>query len=252
MHPINILLILLIFTGLGTQAQRSQAWLEQNDRGNRYEGIYAQQIDAPVVEVLGFRADFEAYEFGKGQELNIAYFQPEAGEAYVSAEELRVQHFYWMQSKAQSQTKPGWQEFGPWPVDQWLKTYQIPKKDLGITVALGDAKSRKFSPAIIYHSNRAARPSYYFVACRIGKNISGGTAKVYRGLFENSAPKVEAKIWEKELGIRQAGGTFPIIMLFKNLTLESGWHTLTLAMNLQDSGRVVRYTCYFYHPEFDS
>ena len=245
-----ILIVFAFFLAMTAHAQerRHQNWLIENDRGNRYEGTYSQEIGNPIIECVSFYASFETYEFNKNQQLNVRFYSPDSAQYFLKVEELRINKFYWMQNKGE-QARSGWNEFQSWPVDNWLGRLGIHRQNLGVIVELNEEESRMFLPAQIYFSEKKReKPSFYQTTIRLGKSIAEGEYLVYKGLMNSDHGDGSPPILKGNIGKRVADSHFPIFLEMAKLSDRKTWYTVELKLRLQNSTRIIPYNFYFYHP----
>lgn len=242
MKHVCALLGLCLWVGLSIGQPKATFFSSKNDKGNRYEGSYEDQVSNPRIELASFVGSLEAYEFGKGQQLNVAFYSPEARGYSLHAEELRRVKYYWMQDKGKLAQKT-WNIFQNWQVDQVLKNYKISYRDLAILIRLGEKSEQVFAPALVYHSDRPDSLSHYIIQLRLGVSVGPGSWTLYHG----KQNKEENELINRPTPKKSAGRAFPVFLSHKLLGKGEGWYTFEFDAREKGSMRPVHYEFSFYH-----
>ncbi|MEM8901451.1 MAG: hypothetical protein AAGC85_25300 [Bacteroidota bacterium] len=244
-----LLLATLFFCGLQSpvlaQKKQDDDWKQKNKRENRFEGTYTRQVGNPSIELLSFVSGLEPYEFREGQELTARFYCPSDTSYFLKAEELRIFKFYWMESNADlSQAEEGWNEFGPWPVDDWLRRLSLTSDKLGVLVRLGNWKSRLVLPVEVTHSDDPKKNPFYIAQFRLGRSISGGKYRLYKGKEKTTPNMFQAGKVSRKPG----GSSFPVVLPKVWFQELSGWFTLEVALKEKGSFDDFSYSFSFYLP----
>jgi hypothetical protein len=234
--------LLLTTLAASLSAQPDDDWFSKNDRGNRYEGSYSRKVSNPSVNLVSLTAVSPKYEWGKGQQLDVKFYNPLKQEYELHAEELTVTQFYWMQDK-KKETAAGWQRFEGWQVDFLLKRLSIDARNLGVLVRLGERGSRKYAPAQVNLAGETAEAKQYVAQLRLGRPTADGSFKVYRGEKKTK----ENLVLEQKITAKSSGSTFPIVLAFATIGKEAGW--FSVEVNLREKGTLdpFTYSFSFYH-----
>lgn len=133
-----------------------------NQRNNRCEGYVDLPVSAgfKLVALHGYRQS----RYQAGDQLSVAFYQPQAGAARISAQKLRDRSKNYKMEAGQQTWPKGWQVFGPWPVDDFLAPNSIPLRSIGIKVA---GTEDLLLPAYVYTGSKP-----------------GTTSSSYRAYFE--------------------------------------------------------------------
>lgn len=221
--------------------QRSQAWYLQNDRKNRYEGSFTQEVssvrDFSLISLVV--NGIEPYEFGRAQMLTARYFCPQVYKYLLKAEDCEANAFYWMEDK-RTTSKQGWNLF-QWEVDDYLQRLHIGPGDLGITFELGDQEDY-FLPVQLYHKTQPTKAVYYIAQIRAGVSFRNGKLNVYSG---TRAIK-EKFLYSEGLLPQSAGSCMPLRIKADKLGAE-GWKTVVLTVSEKEKLEEVNFTFRFYH-----
>ena len=111
---------------------------------NRCEGTVSLNVGAGFepVALMGYR--LSAYE--PGDNLEIHFYQPADGETNLFARKLRKSGVNYEMAPHQTDWQKGWNSFGPWSVDQFLVSHNIPARQLGVRIR---TKDKMLLPAIL-------------------------------------------------------------------------------------------------------
>ncbi|MEM6764970.1 MAG: hypothetical protein AAF824_03170 [Bacteroidota bacterium] len=243
---LNALLISMLFSTVEAQKKRDEEWKRTHKRENRFEGTYTRQVGNPAIELLSLTSSFEPYEFRKSQQLTVKFFSPVDTSYFLKAEELRIFKFYWMESsETVNQAITGWNEFGPWPVDDWLRRLSLTADKLGVLVRMGDWKSREILPVDIYFSEDPPVRNFLIAQFRLGRSISKGTFRLFKGKEKTST----SLLHKGKIGKKPGGSFFPVVMPKAWFQAEKGWYTLEVSLKEQGSFDDFSYSFSFYHSE---
>ncbi|MEL6192904.1 MAG: hypothetical protein AAFR66_12680 [Bacteroidota bacterium] len=245
-HLLSVALLVCGFcTSVFAQKKQDDAWKQKNKRENRFEGTYTRQVGNPSIELLSFVSGLEPYEFRKGQKLTARFYAPSDTSYFLKSEELRIFKFYWMESNEElSQAEEGWNEFGPWPVDDWLRRLSLTADKLGVLVRLGNWKSRLVLPVEVSHSDNPKEIPFYIAQFRLGRSISGGNFRLYKGREKTTSNVVKTGKVSKKPG----GSSFPVVMPKVWFQAKPGWYTLEVALKEKGSFDDFSYSFSFYLP----
>jgi hypothetical protein len=142
-----------------------EKWRQQNDRGNRFEGLISVPAGAPDLELLSFVGNFEPFE--GSATLRVLFYLPAEMPVVVECRELREQKQYWMESKPQSWRTGAWNEFGPWSTTDVIAREGIPSDNLGVVVRPGGQLwPGRIVPALVYHQHRPKSVNRYSLYIR--------------------------------------------------------------------------------------
>lgn len=233
---------LFLWVGVSIGQPKSTFFSSKNDKGNRYEGSYEDQVSNPRIELTSFVGNLEPYEFGKGQHLNVEFYSPESRDYTLHAEELKRIKYYWMQDKGKL-AKKTWNVFQDWPVDHILKRYQISYRDLAILIRLGKESDQIFAPALVYHSDRPDSLLHYIIQLRLGVSVGPGSWTLYQG----KQNKEENELIKRPTPKQSAGRAFPVFLSHKLLSKGEGWYTFEFDAREKGNLRAVHYEFSFYH-----
>lgn len=224
-------------------AQRSPDWLTKNDRGNRYEGSYTRKVSNLSIDLLSLTGYFESYEFGKDQTLQIKFYSPEDASFRLKAEELVVTQYYWMQAK-ENEANAGWNQFGDWPVDYYLKRLSVSHRNLGVLIQYNpDSEIRHFLPAFISHSKGFQEIARYVLQFRLGRAIVDGQYKVFRG----KTRAANHLLTSGKISSKSGGTSFPLVIPVEKFKTFQGW--ISVEVNCRERGTLdpFSYSLLFYH-----
>lgn len=124
-------------------------WKEDNDRGNRYEGLVKIPIANPDLELMSFLVG-QVAPFSNDGTLKVRFFVPDSRTVHIYGRELRDRKHYWMEAKPRAWTAGAWGEFAPWPVQDVLGPEGITADNLGLTIHLGEESENYLIPALLY------------------------------------------------------------------------------------------------------
>jgi len=247
MHIRKILVLAFsILAPICAAAPRDSAWLKKNDQGNRFEGNYARQVANPSIELVSLTGNFEPYQAGARQQLQVLIYLPGGGDYLIKAEELRPIQYYWMQSK-ETKGRPGWNRFENWPVDGWLKRLNVPADNLGVVAYAGDPKRHRFAPVLLFHSSAPAEVKRYIAKLRLGHAIVKGKAKIYRGAYDRAIPPADKLINTLSIRSYSEGSNLPLLLPAEPMGREAGWITVALELEKTGGGQKIAYTFCLYH-----
>ena len=230
-----------------TFAQRSEQWLRDHvsRNGNYFEGDYTKDVSNPTMELISLTAQWEPYQFERGQVQNIQFYSPNTSPYFIKAEELSTNEFYWFQTQKGKNTQSGRNQFSGWEVDAYLRYMQLDQNSMGLLVRLGRDGEDKYTPAWIYHRqfNREAR--YYTSQIRLGINIEAGNWELYRGLGKRPSQQVGNR---KNIPATSGGYCIPVRVSLKSLSQSAAWYTVAVSVTEEGNMRSHTYNFYFYHP----
>lgn len=240
------LFIFYIFLIGSLEGQRIPIWIDRIDQEGYKEGIYALQVDAPIIDLVSLTSFFEAYELNQGHQLYVRFYSPlDSTYFLIKAEEKRVTEFYWMESDPNTSNKD-WNFFPPWSVDGQLSQRNIKKENLGVIIRLKNDNSRYLSPALIYHSSPPSNIDSYTAIFRLGVHIRKAEYEIYKGDHTGIPP--EKNLLDRGLiGKKFGSSNFSINLDSSKLGDYEGW--LTVDMTLFERGKptVYPYKFYFFH-----
>ena len=238
-----IILILLSASFAMGQSYRSEKWLKENNRGNRYEGTYSKEVSS-ATELVSFMGSFEPYSIGQGQKLSVKFYLPATNAFYLKAEEVRPMNYYWMESSGNAQK--GWQSFDNWPVDDWIKKLNVQASNLGVLIKLDGSRSRQVAPAIVFHQHSPTYLDRYVAKYRLGTAITGGNYQIVSGKHERILP-VGIKPIHQGVIYRKSGGSFFNILIPTTKLEQEGWYTVAIQLNKYNSNDKINHQFTFYH-----
>ena len=202
--------ISFLILGLTSNAicQPGKEWKARNDKGNRYEGSIDKEVasESPI-KLVSFYSFKEA--FNPDSILKVKFYIHDVSRVDLTAQELENKEFYWMEAKRQK-WRPGWNEFGPWPVETVLDRLSVPVENLGVLVKLFneqtdlEEESGLIAPAVIYHSSSPSEINFYTAFFVPGKTLSGVKYQIYKGCRGNEI------VDEGPLGRQGMGIPFPV------------------------------------------
>ncbi len=232
---------------------RKQLWYQnpENDKKNRYEGLYSKDVSNRALETVAFYSIFEPYEYGKSQKLTVKFYLPEGDlntPYFLKGEELIPLQFYWMEDKRRI-AKPGWNYFSDWPVDALLSKYRIPRNNLGILVKIGNPNDsfESFAPCYIYNSNLDINPTYYIAKFRLGYSISESNYKIFQGHQNQINPKTAKAIKTGQIQRHSGGDVLTIAIPISDLGSSESWYTLYINLTKKGSASGPIKIISFYH-----
>ncbi len=162
-HPLR--LFLFLFLAVSAAQVAPEKWRQQNDRGNRFEGLVQVPAGLPDLELVSFVAYWEPFE--AGATLRVLFYLPVEMPVVVESRELRDEKQYWMESKPQSWRAGAWNEFGPWPTRDVIAREGIAADNLGVVVRpRGQSPSGTILPALVYHQHRPGSVERYSLYIR--------------------------------------------------------------------------------------
>jgi hypothetical protein len=242
----------LLTFSLSGIAQDDEIWQRNNDRGNRFEGTRTQKVNS-TLQLVGLHGSFEPYTFSEAQVLQVAFYADTATTIAVSAEELKRQAYYWMESKP-FEVEAGANTFGPWEVDAVLAEEKIPPENLAILVQQPEADKKSFLPAFVYHSHAPDSALLYKAYFLAGKTIYNYRYRIYEGKNTDKDNRLLSKFKRRKIFKNRP---FTITIDFEDLDIEGaaeGWYTMELIMQTRPGIQRVKdqYEFYFYHrPAFN-
>jgi hypothetical protein len=235
-------LILSLF--LPGHSQRTSTWVKKVEKGQYTEGVYSLNVSASL-EIISFYSHFEPYETGRNQQLRVDFFSPTEDYYLFKAEEKRILSYYWLESKP-GRVKKGKNHFGPLSVDGLIQSLNVSPSNLGFLLRLKDDKSDYLLPVSVYHSTPASQVENYQAVFRLGKSISGGEFKVYKGEYSGLLPEKQL-VQSGRIGRNLGGATFQIAIDAAPLAKYEGWMTVHLSMTERNSIQKLPFRFYFYH-----
>lgn len=227
------------------KAQRINTWVKKLERPQYTEGAYALTVGTSL-EIISFYSYFEPFEWGKGQQLQIDFFAPDSEPYLLKAEEKRILAYYWMESKP-GKAQKGKNTFGPWQVDGMLRQMQVSAANLGVLLRWREDKSNYMLPVSVYHHAPPVAIDSYKAVFRLGKSISKGVFKVYKGTFTGALPEI-TPVQTGVIGKNLGGATIQLAIAEQNLKDYSGWVTVHLTLSEQNSTNKTPFRFFFYHP----
>src|SRR5215813_2166842 len=81
-------------------------WKQQNDRGNRYEGLIGIKTGSPGIEAISFTGFWEPFD--KNIVLRIRFYLPTKATISITSQELEDLRQYWMEAKPISWRSAAW------------------------------------------------------------------------------------------------------------------------------------------------
>lgn len=163
-HP-RLRLLLLALLAVSAAQIAPEKWRQQNDRGNRFEGLAQVPAGLPDLELLSFVAHWEPFQ--AGATLRVLFYVPVEMPVVVESRELRDEKQYWMESKPQSWRAGTWNEFGPWPTGDVIAREGIAAHNLGVVVRPRvQSPSGTILPALVYHQHRPGLVEHYSLYIR--------------------------------------------------------------------------------------
>ncbi len=247
-HPyLNLFVFILLLQTFIVNAQPSERWKINNDRGNRYEGTISLPVSS-TLELVSLYGYFEEYTLRANQNLTVQFYVPESVKPQLSAQEIKTRRVYYMEAKPFPE-KLGWNDFGPWSVDEVLSLYKIPYSNLGILIKDIKSNTSPFNyqiilPAVVYHSSIPPNIDKYTAIFRAGKHIENYGYKLYKGLEPD---RTKSSIAEKLIK-RNVRKNSSFALSIEPCTLPSnGWYTLEIEVYAPN--RSIPYTKIFrfYH-----
>jgi hypothetical protein len=134
----------------------AQGVYSYRDRGTRYEGLIDRPHALKKYELRGIFANRKSFGINDSTNLRLRFFLPEKEDAYVSAQEIRLELQYLMRPNAPFLTlKPGgWSEFSAWPVATVIRPKKILLENIGVIVRLkSDAETNEeIAPVVLQAS----------------------------------------------------------------------------------------------------
>lgn len=223
------------------QHERSAIWKSQHKHENRYEGLYSIKVlSNPAIELVSFLGQPFRYEFGKKQELFVDWYCPKPTEIFVKGEEIRVVHFYWMESE-NTAANSGWNQFGPWQVDKVLSRSLISHRDLGVLIQ--DFENRKkIYPAFIHQQNARKPSNRYIARFRLGTSISGGKFSVYASDKSIKSGHIQSG----KIPAKSGGSSLPILIKIPPES-DSQWFTVKIELTGSPHGHPIVYSFQFFY-----
>jgi hypothetical protein len=139
-------------------------------RGDRCEGIYAQDVSGTPLLVASFTAAFDDYDLRSARTLPIRWATPAANAVRLRAVSLRRRLYYRMDA-----TQPGTPSAYGWPTDL-LAALDVPRADLGVVgwtkARVGATERDVHLPIEIGASRRAPGEASYTVVLVPGVQLS--------------------------------------------------------------------------------
>lgn len=237
------LLFLLIFPTLlhAQTGPRGTVWYDANDRGNRFEGYYSDQVGVGTIELLSLVGYAPRYEFNQDQELHVHFYLPEGNSYSLKAEELKKEEYYWCEAK-NTRASSGWNLFGPWPVDDRLNDGPVGYRNLGILLTVGDQSRNRYAPAFVSLTDTRQESGYYVAKIGIGRDISSGIFRVYQG----EQAVASRLVFEKNLSGGSGGTNISLVTKVSDLP-SSGWYTMEVELLEPNGQDKMTETFLFYH-----
>ena len=158
----------------------------------RREGTLKQPVDASF-SLISATVVKDAFSAQQPAVLYVQFFMPQAGNAYVRASELNLNHSYRM-TPLQERWNAGWVSFGPWPTADVLGPLGIPSAELGVVVTEKPADwtgSGRIFPAVVTTSGAGGRVSRYEFVVRSDTGLSSFVWQIHpapKGKLVASAP----------------------------------------------------------------
>lgn len=145
---------------------------------NRYEGVVPMDVGSPDLELVSFVGHFEPFE--RKVQLRVSFYLPAPARAVVSAQELRDEVYYRMESKPQSWRAPAWNRFEQWDTQSVVDPKHVSPANLGVLVRLDDqTESGAVAPAFVYHTTLPRDVGAYRIVLRPGLTLAGAECAVY-------------------------------------------------------------------------
>lgn len=243
----SLALFFLLVLSVSVFAQDDEIWQRNNDRGNRFEGTRTQKVNS-TLQLVGFHGSFEPYTFSEGQVLQVAFYSDTTATISVSAEELKRQAYYWMESKP-FEVAPGANTFGPWEVDAVLASENIPTENLAILIQQPDMGKKSFLPAFIFHTTPPDSALIYKAYFLAGKTIYNYRYRIYRGKNTDTDNRLLSTFKRRKIFKNRP---FTITLDFNELEMEGereGWYTMEIIMQTRPGVQHVKdqYEFHFYH-----
>lgn len=252
-HSLSFIAFLVILlTPLGTtlhaQADifhryRVKHWVRSIEDKQFIEGVFSQPVSSSL-EFLSFYSTFESYQFGNGQKLFIKAYSPGAESFILKVEEKTAYSFYSLESKP-GQLAKGDNTFGPWQVDRLLRQLNVPASNLGVLLRVRESEGKYVLPVVVYKQAPPEKTSSYKAVFRLGKSISKGEFKVYKGEYKGAAP-TDKLAGQRALGSHLGGSSLQITIDNNWLADYSGWVTVVLTLTAKENETKIPFKFFFY------
>jgi len=224
---------ILFFLNLSFITAQSCADNAANNRGNRCEGF----VDMPVsgsfklLAVHGYRIS----KYNAGDKLAIGFFVPQKGETEILAQKTKKSGEYYQMKPSKIIWDKGWQEFSPWPVNDFLAPHNISIRNIGVRIK---QKPNTWVPAYVFLLGaKPVKTGSYFFYFETPTTISTLNYQV----FNDKGDNVFSGTTEDE----DAQSVFSLkVQLPANC--KAGNYTMQLAINWI-SGSKLTQTYTFYH-----
>lgn len=197
------------------------------------------------LEIISFYSHFEPYETGRNQQLKVEFFSPTEDYYLFKAEEKKILSYYWLESRP-GRVKKGKNSFGPLFVDGMIRSLNVSPSNLGFLLRLKGDKSDYLLPVSVYHSTPVPEIENYQATFRLGKTITGGEFKVYKGEYSGLLPEKQL-VQSGRIGRNLGGATFQIAIDAASLAGYEGWVTVHLSMSERNIVQKLPFRFYFYH-----
>ena len=123
--------------GLVVAGQRPSAeWKQQNDKINRYEGIgVPKNVGADTPVLIGFYAAPDSLDLSKDKDLTVSFFVWQEGPYRLTAREVSLSLYYWMEPRSPVMGRRGLNTFSGWKTTDVLQPKSIDPNSLAVLVA---------------------------------------------------------------------------------------------------------------------
>ena len=139
-------------------------------RGDRCEGLYAQDVSGSTLHLVSMTESFEDYDATQGKELSVTWSAQPAATVWLRAQGLKRRLYFRMDT-----TLPSGHRSYVWPTGL-LASLQIQKRDLGVLGwferDIGGIRQRVYSPLRISQRHAPVPTDSYKVVLLPGRQLS--------------------------------------------------------------------------------
>ncbi|MEM7370050.1 MAG: hypothetical protein AAF587_15700 [Bacteroidota bacterium] len=241
----------LLILGISSIAQPDYEWKKVHDLGNRYEGTFSQKVGTEVLELVSIYTYFSSYDMRPESKdrLFVHFYLDKAYPVSIRAFEKEPKKYYWMEAK-DIKTHPGWNVFGPWPVDS-LVSLNISHEDVGVVIRLKNGNNNLFIPAHVSLSKHRQAISESCIGLVLKEELERGIVNFYQGIRFRSelSPTRSDPPNLYRLSHHPAGRVFNLCVEPKKYPgLTNGWITVHMRLRITNKTKPELYTFSYLHP----
>ena len=229
---------------LVSQRLDDSEWNKKIENGVFVEGTYSLPVSA-ALSLISFHGTFESVNASRDKKLHFVFHAPKKDNFLLKVQERKIKDYYMLESLP-AYTKQGANTIGPWDINSFLKTFDIPTKNLAVLCRLNEDNQDYILPVSVLYDKGRDKSNNYSMIFRLAKKIQKGSCKVYLGEHKGKIPE-DKLVQTKKIGRHPGGSVFQVSIDKKSLGNYEGWVTLYLSLSPSGSRKKTTSKFYFYH-----